>query len=82
VLTRRSHLRQRTQAATAIKITSTQAIAMISAVVIPVPPDNVVRPMSGEMGSDRHFAQQQSSRPNVRFWHKADITTRSINVRF
>jgi hypothetical protein len=23
--------------------------------------------MSGEMGSDRHFAQQQSSRPNVRF---------------
>ena len=21
-------------------------------------------------------------RPNVRFWHKADITTRSTNVRF
>jgi len=34
------------------------------------------------MGSDRHFAQQQSSGPNVRFGSKADIGGRLGNVRF
>ena len=34
------------------------------------------------MGSDRHFAWQQSSGPNVRFGSKADITECPINVRF
>ena len=37
---------------------------------------------TGGMGSGRHFAQQRSSRPNVRFGSKADIATRLTNVRF
>jgi hypothetical protein len=36
----------------------------------------------GGMGSDRHFAQQQSSGPNVRFGSKADIAERETNVRY
>jgi hypothetical protein len=36
----------------------------------------------GGMGSDRHFAQQQSSGPNVRFGSKADIQQCSAHVRF
>jgi hypothetical protein len=35
-----------------------------------------------EMGSGRHFAQQQSSRPNVRFGSKADIRSEKRVVRF
>jgi hypothetical protein len=34
------------------------------------------------MGSDRHFAWQQSSGPNVRFGSKADIAASPTNVRF
>jgi hypothetical protein len=34
------------------------------------------------MGSDWHFAQQQSSGLNVRFGSKADIATVQLNVRF
>jgi hypothetical protein len=34
------------------------------------------------MGSDRHFAQQQPTGPNVRFGSKADIRGRLGNVRF
>jgi hypothetical protein len=34
------------------------------------------------MGSNRHFAWQQSSRPNVRFGSKADIEAGPLNVRF
>jgi hypothetical protein len=37
---------------------------------------------TGGMGSDRHFAQQQSSRPNVRFGSKADIGETATDVRF
>ena len=36
----------------------------------------------GGMGPDRHFAEQQSSEPNVRFGSKADIAASPINVRF
>jgi len=36
----------------------------------------------GGMGSDRHFAQQQSSGPNVRFGSLADIVAALSNVRF
>src|SRR6516164_10564565 len=36
---------------------------------------------TGGMGSDRHFAWQQSSGPNVRFGSKADIERRLGNVR-
>src|SRR5215468_3073096 len=36
----------------------------------------------GGMGSDRHFAWQQSSGPNVRFGSKADIAAPLTNVRF
>jgi hypothetical protein len=35
-----------------------------------------------EMGSDGHFAQQQSSTPNVRFGSKADIPECRADVRF
>jgi len=38
--------------------------------------------LTGGMGSDRHFAQQQSSGPNVRFGSKADIGVPPIDVRF
>ena len=34
------------------------------------------------MGSDRHFAWQQFSGPNVRFGSKADIEVSLGNVRF
>jgi hypothetical protein len=34
------------------------------------------------MGSDRHFAWQQSLGPNVRFGSKADIGARLAHVRF
>ena len=34
------------------------------------------------MGSDRHFAWQQSSGPNVRFGSEADIQRRVSDVRF
>src|SRR5262249_44416657 len=37
---------------------------------------------TGGMGSNSHFAQQQSSGPNVRFGSKADIAASPINVRF
>src|SRR5215469_2833466 len=37
---------------------------------------------TGGMGSDRHFAWQQSSGSNVRFGSKADIGAPPINVRF
>ena len=37
---------------------------------------------TGGMGSDRHFARQQSCGPDPRFGSKADIGTRSWNVRF
>ena len=37
---------------------------------------------TGGMGSDGHFAWQQSSGPNVRFGSKADIAPRQINVCF
>jgi hypothetical protein len=37
---------------------------------------------TGEMGSDGHFAQQQSSGLNVRFGSKADIHPPSADVRF
>jgi hypothetical protein len=36
----------------------------------------------GGMGSDHHFAWQQSSGPNVRFGSKADMGRRLGNVRF
>jgi hypothetical protein len=36
----------------------------------------------GGMGSDRHFAWQQSSRPNVRFGSLADIPRKELDVRF
>jgi hypothetical protein len=38
--------------------------------------------MTGGMGSDRHFARQQSSGPNVRFGSEADIATVYLNVRY
>ena len=38
--------------------------------------------MAGGMGPDRHFARQQSSRPNVRFGPKADISECPRDVRF
>ena len=38
--------------------------------------------MIGGTGSDRHFAWQQSSGPNVRFGSKADISARLSDVRF
>jgi len=38
--------------------------------------------MAGGMGPDRHFARQQSSRPNVRFGSKADISECPRDVRF
>jgi hypothetical protein len=37
---------------------------------------------TGGMGSDRHFARQQSSGSNVRFGSKADIAAPPTNVRF
>src|SRR5262249_4354920 len=37
---------------------------------------------TGGMGSDRHFAWQQSSGPNVRFGSKADIARYQADVRF
>jgi hypothetical protein len=37
---------------------------------------------TGGMGSDRHFAQQQSSGPNVRFGSKADMCSAKGHVRF
>jgi hypothetical protein len=37
---------------------------------------------TGEMGSDRHFAWQQSLGPNVRFGSKADIKAYPRDVRF
>jgi len=37
---------------------------------------------TGGMGSDGHFARQQSSGPNVRFGSKADMTAIPIDVRF
>jgi hypothetical protein len=37
---------------------------------------------TGGMGSDRHFARQQSSGPNVRFGSKADIGEGPTDVRF
>jgi len=37
---------------------------------------------TGGMGSDRHFAWQQSLGPNVRFGSKADIGGPPIDVRF
>jgi len=37
---------------------------------------------TGGIGSDRHFAWQQSPGQNVRFGSKADIEARPINVRF
>jgi hypothetical protein len=37
---------------------------------------------TGGMGCDCHFAQQQSSAPNVRFGSEADIATVQLNVRF
>jgi len=37
---------------------------------------------TGGMGSDRHFARQQLSGPNVRFGSKADIAAPPTNVRF
>jgi hypothetical protein len=37
---------------------------------------------TGEMGSDRYFAWQQPSGPNVRFGSKADIGTCPRDVRF
>ena len=36
----------------------------------------------GGMGSDRHFAWQQSSRPNIRFGSLADIEACPSHVRF
>ena len=38
--------------------------------------------ITGGMGSNYHFAQQQSSRPNVRFGSKADIARDRLNVSF
>jgi hypothetical protein len=38
--------------------------------------------MTGGMGSDRHFAWQRSSGPNVRFGSKADIALGRRHVRF
>ena len=37
---------------------------------------------TGGMGPDRHFAEQQSPGPNVRFGSKADIGTAQLDVRF
>ena len=37
---------------------------------------------TGGMGSDHHFAWQQSSGPNVRFGSEADIEAASPHVRF
>jgi hypothetical protein len=37
---------------------------------------------TGGIGSDRHFAGQQLSGPNVRFGSKADIDVGPLNVRF
>ena len=37
---------------------------------------------TGGMGSDRHFAWQQSSGPNVRFESEADISEYPTDVRF
>jgi hypothetical protein len=38
--------------------------------------------MIGGMGFDRHFAEQQSSGPNVRFVPKADVNNRSKAARY